>query len=121
MSGESNKGIIMHGGTLNADAVAAGDNATAISNASQPALSQFDLPQLAVELQELRQALRQAATEREHDATVVAVGDAAQAAQAGNGLAVLDHLKSAGKWALDVATKIGVSVATEALKTALKG
>ncbi len=32
---------------------------------------------------------------------------------------VLQHLKNAGKWALDVATKIGVSVASEALKKSL--
>jgi hypothetical protein len=29
------------------------------------------------------------------------------------------HLKNAGRWALDVATKIGVNLATEALKKAL--
>src|SRR5215475_9496171 len=112
MSGETNKGIIMHGGAINADAIATGDRPTAISNASQHAASQLDLPKLAAELQLLRNALRREATDREHDAAVVAVGDAEQAAQQGNGLAVLEHLKKAGKWAFDVATKIGVSIAS---------
>src|SRR5262245_30315370 len=121
MSGEINKGIIMSGGAINADAVAAGDQATAISNATHQAAPQLDLPQLAAELQLLRKALRREATERELDCAVVAVGDAEQAAQQGNGRAVLEHLKKAGKWAFDVATKIGVSIASDAIKTALKG
>jgi hypothetical protein len=121
MSGEINKGIIIHGGAINADAIGVGDQATAISNASHEAASQLDLPKLAAELQQLRAALRKEATEREHDASVVAVGAAEQAAREGNGKAALEHLKKAGKWAFDVATKIGVSIASDALKTALKG
>jgi hypothetical protein len=47
------------------------------------------------------------------------VGDAEQAAEDGDGQTALEYLKKAGKWALDVAKEIGVSVASEALKTAL--
>jgi hypothetical protein len=44
---------------------------------------------------------------------------AEKAAIQGDGLAVLKHLKRAGRWALDVAEKIGVAVAVEALKRAM--
>jgi len=121
MSGEINKGIIMHGGTINADAIGVGDQATAISNAGHQAASHLDLPKLAEELQQLRKALRQEATEVGHDAAVVAVGEAEQAAREGNAQGALDHLKKAGKWAFDVATKVGISIASDAIKTALKG
>ena len=52
----------------------------------------------------------------------VAVGEVAaaeQAAQSGDQPAALDHLKKAGKWALEVATKIGSEVASAALKASL--
>jgi hypothetical protein len=120
MSGETNKGIIIHGGTMNSRNTAVGDHAAATSNDIHQAPPQLDLPQLAAELQQLRNALRQRAKEREHDAAVVAVGDAEQAAGDGDGQTALEYLKKGGKWALDVAKEIGVSVASEALKTALK-
>jgi hypothetical protein len=121
MSGESNKGIVVHGGTIKAGAIAAGDAATAISHGGHQDSAQLDLPKLTAELELLRTALRQQAHETEQDMAVVAVGDAMQSARQGNGAGVLEHLKKAGTWAFDVATKIGVSVASEAIKTAMKG
>ena len=48
-----------------------------------------------------------------------AVANAEQSAKVGNGPKTLKSLKSAGKWAPGFAEKIGVGVATAALKSAL--
>ena len=56
---------------------------------------------------------------REQDKAIGAVADAEEAAIKGNGPAALRYLKSAGTWALGIAEKIGVNVATEALKRAM--
>jgi Pentapeptide repeats (8 copies) len=79
----------------------------------------IDLPALAPQLATLRQHLRQAAVEPDHDVAIGAVAEAEKAAKAGNGPKVLEQLSKAGRWALDNAEKIGVGVATAALKTAL--
>jgi len=78
----------------------------------------INLEQLATELVQLRQAMKKEALEPEQDIAVSDVVKAEQAAKAGNGAKVMEHLKSAGKWALDVATKIGIPVAIEAIKNA---
>lgn len=79
----------------------------------------LDLPALATELAALRDAMRQEASSAEHDVSIGQVAMAEKAAKEGNGPSALEHLKSAGKWAFDVATKIGVGVATVAVKSAL--
>ena len=79
----------------------------------------LDLPALATELTTLRQAMRKEAKEPFHDKAVVQVGEAQEAAQNHDGPRALQHLKNAGQWALDVATKVGVNLATEALKKVL--
>ena len=76
----------------------------------------MDLTTLASELEVLRQALKKEATTEEHDIAVADVGKAKKAAEAKNSAKLAESLKSAGKWALDVATKIGVSLATDAIK-----
>src|SRR5262245_52633413 len=76
----------------------------------------MDVTKLASELEVLRQALKKEATTEEHDVAVVDVGKAKKAAEAKDSAKLAESLKSAGKWALDVATKIGVSLATEAIK-----
>jgi len=76
----------------------------------------MDLTALASELEVLRQALKKEAATEEHDVAVVDVGNAKKAAEAKDSAKLAESLKSAGKWALDVATKIGVSLATEAVK-----
>jgi hypothetical protein len=85
----------------------------------QQTQSSIDLETLSGELATLRRAMRHEAEEPSHDKAVAEVGAAEEAAQNGDGPLVLQHLKNAGKWALDVATKIGVSVASEALKKSL--
>jgi hypothetical protein len=76
----------------------------------------MDLTALANELEVLRQALKKEATMEEQDIVVADVGKAKKAAEAKDTAKLAEYLKSAGKWAFDVATKIGVSLASEALK-----
>ena len=52
---------------------------------------------------------------------MVAVADAEEAAAKGDGPGALQHLKGAGKWALGVAEKIGVSVAAKAIEKVMLG
>ncbi len=79
----------------------------------------INLSKLAEELAELRLKLKKDATEPEHDISIGAIASAESSAKKGNGPETLELLSKAGKWALDVAIKIGIPVATEALKTAL--
>jgi hypothetical protein len=79
----------------------------------------IDLPTLATQLETLRGALRKEASEPEHDEALGAVAAAQKAAKEENGPKVLEYLSTAGKWTLDIATKIGVPIAIEALKRAM--
>ena len=73
----------------------------------------------AADLQTLRTKLKSEAVEIEHDAAVGAIAAAEKAAKDGDGVQALAALSNAGKWAFDNASKIGVGVATAALKVAL--
>jgi hypothetical protein len=79
----------------------------------------IDLPALAKDLATLRDAMQKEATAPEHFVAVGQVAAAEMAAAKADGPTALSHLKDAGRWAFDVATKIGVGVATVALKSAL--
>ncbi|MEM1044349.1 MAG: hypothetical protein AAF845_01830 [Bacteroidota bacterium] len=79
-----------------------------------------DMEALIEDLALLRAAMKQEATSVEHDVAVGSVAAAEAAAREGDSKGVRKHLKAAGKWALDAATKIGVSAATEAIKASLK-
>ncbi len=81
--------------------------------------SEIDLPQLAAELETLRQTLRKQATTREHDAAVAEIGAAAEEAERGDGPGALRRLKAAGQWALNAATSIGTTVAAAAIRAAI--
>lgn len=102
---------------------AIGPNAKAENNTfnqiMQQAASNLDLPALAAELATLRNSMRNQATEIEHDHAVASIGAAENSAKKQDGAGALEHLKSAGKWAFDVATKIGTSVAAKAIQTAI--
>jgi hypothetical protein len=82
-------------------------------------LGHLDMRTLAVELASLRREMKQAATGPDHDIAIGEIAAAEAAAQKGDSGTVLRHLKDAGKWAFDVATKIGVSVASEAIKKSM--
>jgi hypothetical protein len=81
----------------------------------------IDLSELAKELSALRAALREQATELDHDIALASVAEAEKAAVEGDEAATVSALRKAGRWALDVAKQIGASLATEALKSALLG
>jgi hypothetical protein len=78
-----------------------------------------DLDKLADELRSLRAAMEREAVEPGHQLAVGAVAAAEQSARQRDGARVLEYLKSGGKWALTVAEKVGVSVASEAIQGAL--
>lgn len=79
----------------------------------------IDVQQLAVELTALRTALAGQASAPDHYVAVGEVAAAEKAAATGDGPGALQHLKKAGNWVWDVATKIGIGVATAAAKSAL--
>lgn len=79
----------------------------------------IDLSILNNELEKLRSSLQSSATTAEHYSEIGAIATAEIEAKKGNGANALQALASAGKWSLSVAEKIGVGVATAALKTAL--
>ena len=87
-----------------------------IWNQLQPSL---DLAKLAEELGQLRQAMEQSATEPGHRLAAGAVAAAEESARQADGPKVVEYLKSGGKWALSLAEKIGVGLASTALKAAL--
>ena len=100
---------------------AVGDQAVAhdFTQVSNQTLGSIDMGALATELARLRTEARKEAVDPAHDIAVSDIAKAEQAAKEGQPSAVMQHLKSAGSWALDVATKIGTSVAVEALKRSI--
>jgi hypothetical protein len=76
----------------------------------------FDMQVLAKELGKLRQELLQQAKEPEQVVMASEVAQAEMAAKDGDESKTLEHLKKAGDWVLDIAAKIGVPLAIEALK-----
>jgi hypothetical protein len=93
------------------------DNNTFVQGA--PKLDAVDLAQLATALGELRRAIRQADASGEHDVELGELKKAEDAAKAGESGKVAQFLKASGQWALDFATKLGVEVAKDALKSTL--
>ena len=102
---------------------AVGNNATAENNTFNQMWQQLsvdlDLQKLASELSTLRVSMRSNAVEIEHDQAIACVGTAESAAKRNDGSTTLQNLKEAGKWAFDVATKIGATVAAKAIQTAI--
>jgi hypothetical protein len=78
-----------------------------------------NLSALAADLGKLKTELGAQAKESEHFKAAAAIAEAEEAAKKNDGPGVFDYLKKAGNWALDVATKIGTTVAMEALKKAV--
>lgn len=101
---------------------AVGDNAQAhdFTQVSKQTPDKLDLEALSQELGRLRVAARQEATEAEHDVAIGEIAAAESAAKQGDEKSVRAHLANAGKWAVDVATKIGVALAVEAIKQSMK-
>ncbi|WP_405360481.1 hypothetical protein OG535_19000 [Kitasatospora sp. NBC_00085] len=78
-----------------------------------------DLPTLALELERLKQQLVLEATSSSDYQAVAEIQAAREAADEGDEGGAGQHLARAGRWALDVATRIGTSVAEAALMQAL--
>ncbi len=81
--------------------------------------NKVDLAKLADELGRLREAMDRQAGEPGEKLAAGAVAAAEQSARQKDGPKVVEYLKTAGKWALSIAEKIGVDVAKEVLKGAL--
>lgn|GEM_PF-1920965 len=81
--------------------------------------SNIDLYQLGCELTELRSTLSKQASDPDEFVALGEVAAAEKAARDGDGPKALEHLKKAGNWVWDVATKVGTGVATAAAKKAL--
>jgi hypothetical protein len=94
-------------------------SASTLTNATSNVDAAHDLSALASELASLRAEMRRVGTDIQHDQALVSVGAAEKSAKNGDAAGVTAHLKAAGKWALDTATKIGVQVAAKALERAI--
>jgi hypothetical protein len=79
----------------------------------------IDLAKLAEELARLRAAMDQQAAAPGEKLATGAVAAAEQSARQNDGPKTVEYLKTAGKWALGVAEKLGIELAKEALKGAL--
>lgn len=81
--------------------------------------AEVDLGLLAVELDQLRETMRQHASNEEHDISIGEVAAAQKAAAVGDGPKTISHLQKAGSWAFDISNKVGIGVATAAVKNML--
>jgi hypothetical protein len=103
----------------NSQAGAVGRNSSASGNTfnqqnNLPA--DLDFAQLAEELTRLKAALKNEAEKPEEFTAIAEVAKAEEAAKDKDGNKITKHLKSAGKFALDTAQKIGVSLAAEVIQ-----
>jgi hypothetical protein len=122
----ANPGIVIRGDVNVGDSYTAGQAGAmgpqahahdmAFHSISAQQLGSIDMRVLATELGSLRNEMRRTASEPEHDIATGQVAAAEAAAKKGDANSVIRHLKEAGKWASDVATQIGVAVASEAIK-----
>jgi len=117
----SNDKYEIHGG-----AGAVGPNATAhnvnIVNYQQAwdgLKGQIDVAALSTQLVQLVGELRNRAQNPEEFRALAEVASASEAAKVDDGSKALQHLKSAGTWALGIAEKVGVSLAAKAIQSAI--
>ncbi|MET8702681.1 hypothetical protein ABZW10_28035 [Kitasatospora sp. NPDC004723] len=102
---------------------AVGPNASVSNNTFNQAWAlrpqELDLGKLAVDLASLRAAMQTQAQTAEE---MISAGDVARAeveANQGDGQSTLTHLRSAGRWALEIASRIGTETAILAISHAL--
>lgn len=107
---------------ITSKAGAVGPYSTAINTSfveTAPTAEGIDLAVLADELSRLKVVMKDGADGTRHLESVVAVSSAEDAARNGDSATTMAKLRTAGTWAWDTATKIGVSVAAEAIKRSL--
>jgi hypothetical protein len=75
--------------------------------------------ELLAQLRRLREAMRNGATEPEHDLAVAEVAQAEVSVAKGDPDAARSHLAKAGRWALTTANAIGTALAAATIKSAL--
>jgi tetratricopeptide (TPR) repeat protein len=78
-----------------------------------------NLHELVADLEQLRKQLYSEATHPEQFHAVGEIESAKRAAEKSDQKALIRHLQASGQWALEVATKIGTSLAEAAIKAAL--
>jgi hypothetical protein len=78
----------------------------------------IDAVVLAEQLERLQAELAKHACERDHYVALVAVSDAAADARQGKTSDAVSKLAAVGRWVVDIASKIGVTVAVEAINRA---
>jgi hypothetical protein len=101
---------------FNATNMAVGPKAKIVKAGAQFA---GDLPSLAAELESLKQALiREASSAADYQA-VAEIQAAKEAANEGDEATLGRHLAKAGRWAFDIAVRIGTEIAAAALNRAL--
>ncbi len=81
--------------------------------------SNIDIQKLADELTTLRNDLNKTASDPDQFVALGEVAAAEKAAKSGDGPTALQHLKQAGAWVWEVATKVGTGIAIAAAKNAL--
>jgi|GEM_PF-6057513 len=84
-------------------------------------IGEKSLADLAKELEQLRLSMLAESKNAKQDEAVAAVAEAEDAAKKGDAKGVLFCLKRAGKWAFDIATKIGTAVASKAIEKTMEG
>lgn len=104
--GDTTYNISVSGGQI----AAVGTNASASGNTFQ---------QITADLSRLHEEMQRSAKTPEQRAATEDVAKAAQAAREQNKPAMLQHLKNAGKFALDCAKTVGTDVAADILKKAV--
>jgi hypothetical protein len=114
--GELNTGDTYTAGQVGAMGPQAEAHDTSFQEINAQRFNQIDTQMLAVELATLRQEMRRAATGPEEDVAIGQIAAAEVAAKQGDAAGAVRLLKSAGKWALEIASKIGVNVASEVIK-----
>jgi hypothetical protein len=78
-----------------------------------------DIARLIEELSQLRRSMNQEAKTADESIATSEVAKAEKSLNDNDLPSALKHLKAAGNWALDIATKVGVPIAVEFIKRAL--
>lgn len=116
---EKNQNINVSGGQIGA----LGDGAIAQNFTQNQTIAdkEIDLQQLVEELSRLRNQAKTESSTLEHDSEIGTLAGAEAAARAGDKPKVLELLSKAGKWTLDIATKIGTGLVVSILKDNITG
>ena len=114
MEANTNKGVIISGGTPNIQNMATGDNATI--NIGE-GLNVTDFDALTNEITKLRLKLLELSDNSPETFQVIGeVANAEVASKEKDENKVIKHLKATGQWVFDIAKEIGVDIVTDLIK-----